>query len=116
MAYAHRHGVVHRDIEPESIMLSDRHAMVTDFGVAKAVSEAMGRQTLTTAGVAMGTPAYMSSEQASADPHRDYRADSYAVGAVAYELLAGCRPGTGPRSEHRQQNKDPRLETAPCTA
>ena len=60
MAYAHQHGVVHRDIKPENVMLSGRHALVTDFGVAKAVSQATGRQTLTTAGVALGTPTYMS--------------------------------------------------------
>ncbi len=96
---AHAHGVVHRDIKPENIMLRGRHALVTDFGVAKAVSEATGRQTLTTAGVALGTPAYMVPEQASADPHLDHRVDIYAVGAVAYELLTG-RPvfmGTTPQ-------------------
>ena len=96
---AHAHGVVHRDIKPENIMLRGRHALVTDFGVAKAVSEAAGQQTLTTAGVALGTPAYMAPEQASADPHLDHRVDIYAVGAVAYELLTG-RPvfmGTTPR-------------------
>ena len=96
---AHAHGVVHRDIKPENIMLRGRHALVTDFGVAKAVSEATGRQTLTTAGVALGTPAYMAPEQASADPHLDHRVDIYAVGAVAYELLTG-RPvfmGTTPQ-------------------
>ena len=96
---AHAHGVVHRDIKPENIMLRGRHALVTDFGVAKAVSEATGRQTLTTAGVALGTPAYMAPEQASADPHVDHRVDIYAVGAVAYELLTG-RPvfmGTTPQ-------------------
>jgi serine/threonine-protein kinase len=86
---AHAHGVVHRDIKPENILLHGRHAMVTDFGVAKAVSEATGREQLTTAGVALGTPAYMAPEQASADPHLDQRVDIYAVGAVAYELLTG---------------------------
>jgi Tol biopolymer transport system component len=96
---AHAHGVVHRDIKPENVLLSGRHALVTDFGVAKAVSEATGREQLTTAGVALGTPAYMAPEQATADPHLDHRVDIYAVGAVAYELLTG-RPvfmGTTPQ-------------------
>jgi tetratricopeptide (TPR) repeat protein len=95
LAYAHGEGVVHRDIKPDNVLLSGRHAVVTDFGVAKAVSEATGRQQLTTAGVALGTPAYMAPEQAAADPHIDHRADIYAVGAMAYEILTGSPPFTG---------------------
>jgi len=95
MAAAHAKGIVHRDIKPENIMLSGRHAMVMDFGVAKAVSEATGRMDLTTAGVALGTPAYMAPEQAVADPHTDHRADIYALGVTAYEMLAGQPPFVG---------------------
>jgi serine/threonine-protein kinase len=92
---AHRHGVVHRDLKPENVMLRGRHALVMDFGVAKALSEATGRQSLTTAGIALGTPTYMAPEQAVADPHVDHRADIYAFGVVGYELLAGRPPFTG---------------------
>jgi len=99
LAYAHARGVVHRDIKPDNVLLSGRHALLTDFGVAKAVSEATGRQQLTTAGVALGTPAYMAPEQASADPHVDHRADLYAVGVLGYELLAGRPPFTGATSQ-----------------
>ncbi len=95
LSFAHQQGVVHRDIKPDNIMLSGRHAMVTDFGVAKAVSEATGRNQLTTAGVALGTPAYMSPEQATADQHVDHRSDIYALGAVGYELLTGRAPFIG---------------------
>ena len=95
LAHAHEQGVVHRDIKPDNVMLSGRHALVMDFGVAKAVSEATGRQALTTAGVALGTPAYMAPEQATADPNMDHRVDIYAVGAVGYELLTGRPPFTG---------------------
>ena len=93
---AHAHGVIHRDIKPENILLRGRHALVTDFGVAKAVSEATGRAQLTTAGIALGTPTYMAPEQATADPHLDHRVDIYAVGAVAYELLTGRAVFMGP--------------------
>jgi serine/threonine-protein kinase len=95
LAHAHARGVVHRDIKPDNVLLSGRHALVTDFGVAKAVSEATGRQSITTVGVALGTPSYMSPEQAAADPHIDHRADIYALGCLAYELLAGRPPFVG---------------------
>jgi eukaryotic-like serine/threonine-protein kinase len=95
LAYAHARGVVHRDIKPDNVMLSGRHALVMDFGVAKALSEATGRQQMTTVGVALGTPAYMAPEQAAAEANIDQRADIYALGVMAYELLTGRPPFTG---------------------
>ena len=102
LAYAHRSGIVHRDIKPENIMLTGRHALVMDFGVAKAATAAaaadvtMAGGTLTTLGLAIGTPTYMSPEQASGQSDVDGRSDLYAVGVMAYEMLTGAPPFTGP--------------------
>ena len=95
LAYAHRHGVVHRDIKPDNIMLAEGHVEVMDFGLAKALGEATGHAQLTSAGVALGTPAYMAPEQAAGDEHVDQRADSYALGVMAYEMLSGATPFAG---------------------
>ncbi|MDB4870814.1 MAG: protein kinase [Gemmatimonadales bacterium] len=90
LSYAHEHGVVHRDIKPDNVLLTGNHAVVADFGVAKALSASTNPgSSLTSLGVALGTPAYMSPEQAAADPSTDHRADLYGVGAMAYEMLTG---------------------------
>jgi tRNA A-37 threonylcarbamoyl transferase component Bud32 len=98
LAYAHACGVVHRDVKPDNVLLSSGVAVVTDFGVAKAVSASAqhgGGSNITSLGVALGTPAYMSPEQASASPHADHRSDLYALGVMAYEMLTGMPPFTG---------------------
>ncbi|HSE53540.1 MAG TPA: protein kinase, partial [Gemmatimonadales bacterium] len=94
LGYAHQHGIVHRDIKPENILLSRGHARVADFGIARAVTAA-GGQSLTETGLAVGTPAYMSPEQASGDREIDARTDVYSLGSVLYEMLAGQPPYTG---------------------
>ena len=98
LAYAHDHDVVHRDIKPGNIMLSGGHAIVADFGIARAVSAAGGDQ-LTQTGLAIGTPAYMSPEQASGSGQVDRRSDIYSLACVLYETLAGQPPFTGPTAQ-----------------
>ena len=93
--HAHRRGVVHRDIKPENILLSDGQALVADFGIARAIGAAARGETLTQVGIAIGTPMYMSPEQASGDVV-DARSDLYSLGCTLYELLVGTAPFTGP--------------------
>ena len=102
LAYAHQHGVVHRDIKPENVLLSSGTAAVTDFGVAKALATARRTSpggTITVVGTSLGTPAYMAPEQAAGDPDTDARADLYAWGVMAYELLAGRTPFAGKNAQ-----------------
>ncbi len=91
LAYAHRRGVIHRDVKPENVLLSQENVFLADFGVAKPV-DAAANQYLTTGGLVVGTPTYMAPEQSAADPATDHRADIYAFGILAYELLAGEPP------------------------
>jgi eukaryotic-like serine/threonine-protein kinase len=102
LAYAHKQGIVHRDIKPENVLLAEGIAMVADFGVARALSAATTvadqNGALTQVGTQIGTPAYMSPEQAAGDPDVDFRADLYAFGVMAYELLAGAHPFADKRS------------------
>jgi len=100
LAHAHQAGFVHRDIKPENIMLAGRHAMVMDFGIARAMADSQPldtapKETLTTLGMVIGTPAYMSPEQAAGDRDLDHRTDLYAVGVMGYEMLSGRTPFTG---------------------
>src|SRR5438874_10847462 len=98
LSYAHSHDVVHRDIKPENILLEAGHAVVSDFGIARAITAAAGGK-LTETGIAVGTPGYMSPEQAAARGRVDERSDIYSLGCVLYEMLAGEPPFTGPSAE-----------------
>ena len=116
LSYAHEQGVVHRDIKPENILISGNHALVLDFGVSKALSSATSETategpTLTSLGIALGTPAYMAPEQAAADPNVDARADIYALGIVGYELLSGRTPFSG---LNQQQTLAAHITTEPA--
>lgn len=103
LAHAHERGIAHRDIKPENVLLSNQHALITDFGIAKATAEGHRPEeesprdllTLTQAGTSIGTPAYMAPEQIAGDASTDHRADIYALGVMAYEMLAGTPPFTG---------------------
>jgi serine/threonine protein kinase len=96
LAYAHSRGIVHRDVKPENIMISGGHAVIVDFGIARAVSAATGDEPITETGFVVGTVAYSSPEQASGDREIDGRSDIYSLGCVLYEMLAGEAPFTGP--------------------
>ena len=117
LVYAHGQGLIHRDIKPDNILLSHGHAVVTDFGIAKALSAADETGRLTGTGVSIGTPAYMAPEQAAGDPV-DQRADLYSVGVLAYELLAGEPPFRGATAQaviaaHLGRTAAPILEQRP---
>lgn len=93
--YAHRQGIVHRDIKPENILLVDNQAIISDFGIARAITRAVGEDTLTGTGMIVGTPGYMSPEQAAGEREIDGRADQYALGCMLYEMLTGAPPFGG---------------------
>jgi eukaryotic-like serine/threonine-protein kinase len=96
--YAHGQGIIHRDIKPENILISRGHALVADFGIALALTQAGGGR-MTETGLSLGTPAYMSPEQASGEPRLDARTDQYSLACVVYEMLAGEPPYTGPTAQ-----------------
>ena len=113
--YAHRHGVIHRDIKPENILLHDGSALVADFGIALAVSSAGGGSRMTETGMSLGTPHYMSPEQAMGEREITARSDVYALGAMTYEMLVGEPPFTGPTAQAivaKVMTEEPRRLTA----
>lgn len=102
--FAHRQDLVHRDVKPENILLADTGAMVADFGIARAITVAGGEQ-LTSTGVVVGTPAYMSPEQGAGEPHLDGRSDVFSLGCVVYEMLAGTPPFLGSTAQAIQARR-----------
>jgi serine/threonine-protein kinase len=114
LSYAHSHGVIHRDIKPENILLESGHAVVADFGIARAIDAAGGAR-LTETGLSIGTPMYMSPEQAGGEKDLDGRSDLYSLGCVLHEMLAGQPPFTGPTVEslvHQHLSAEPPSVTA----
>ncbi len=95
LEYAHGHGIIHRDIKPENVLLHGGHALVADFGIALAVSRSDGATRMTETGMSLGTPTYMSPEQAMGEKEISARSDVYALGAMLYEMLVGDPPFTG---------------------
>ncbi len=111
LSFAHERGVIHRDIKPANILSQGSHALVTDFGVAKAISAALPLSGVTSAGIAIGTPAYMAPEQLAGDANADHRMDIYAVGLLTYELITGVSPFSGPSPRETlaaQLTRDPK--------
>jgi serine/threonine protein kinase/tetratricopeptide (TPR) repeat protein len=113
LSYAHRQNVVHRDIKPENILIQDGHALVADFGIARAIERSITSGSVTGSGLALGTPMYMSPEQAAADPNIDGRSDVYSLGCVVYEMLTGDPPF---RSENVRTLIAKHIQEAPPSA
>jgi serine/threonine-protein kinase len=118
--YAHRQGIVHRDVKPENILLVDNRAIISDFGIARAITRAVGEEALTGTGMIVGTPGYMSPEQAAGEREIDGRADQYALGCMLYEMLTGSPPFGGKSAAlivaHHMTTPAPSVRAARFTA